>query len=158
MLFAVILMFFWSFSDSKNIIIKHRSSSGSVLLRNVLTQIKTASREECAQSCRNNAACSASALLGSDACVLYTSATCPCPDDAVSVSSELDSRYKIFEVGDGGSFDEVKAACNKEGMKLLDINSQHEQEMIEEFISSYKAKGLYLNSHPLLMHQETLTF
>ena len=143
MLFVGILMLFWSCSESRNMIIKHGSStSRSVLLRNVSSIIKTDSKEECIQSCRNNSMCSGSILLGVDACVLYSDARCSCPDDAVSVSSELDSRYKIFRVGDGESFVDVRAACHKEGMKLLDINSQHEQDKIKQLIADFKIEGL----------------
>ena len=135
-------MLHWSCSESRNMIIKHGSSSAkSVLLRNVLSQIKAATKEECIQSCRNNSMCSGSILLGVDACVLYSDARCSCPDDAVSVSSELDSRYKIFRVGDGESFVDVRAACHEEGMKLLDINTQHEQEKLKEFIANHTGQS-----------------
>ena len=120
-------------------IIKTSSTSSSILQSNVLIEVKTNSKIACAQACRENGLCAGSVLLGNSACVLYSNTykTCSCPDGAESISPELDSRYKIHKVGLEDSFADVRAVCHREGMKLLDINSQYEQDKIQEFFTDY---------------------
>ncbi len=115
-----------------------RKGNNRYLLRNPLIHLSGTSAVDCAQACLSREDCQGS-MLFQDNCVLYKErSACPCPDDAVSLSSESPKMYKLgFSYNPIGAR-EASQICQNQGMRLLTITSQQEQDLIAAYIDSIR--------------------
>ena len=141
-LFSVLCLTSWCVS--KIVIVKQSTRTHDAWkFQTVVGQVVTASAAECTEHCFNTPGCGGSMLHG-QMCILYKTAQCMCHNDTVVLSPDLPSRYKISHAGAGQSWQQANGICQQQGMHLLAINSQLEQDRMVQMIQDYGEYFVYV--------------
>ena len=131
-------------SSHSTAMIQAQGREGYFRLRSPLTQITTSSARLCAQSCWARDGCLGAMYLAGDVCVLYGERTCPCVDVTVSLSPDWPTRYQLGFSAQPLGMQDASRICEKQGMSLLSVTDQQEQDLIAQFINSKRKSRKYL--------------
>ena len=100
------------------------------VMENLLYETPAKTRLECAQLCYNSTSLCSGSMLRGNRCYLYGKMT-ECPAGSVRYHQELCSCYSSGGVATTGqTFQDLSDVCKKQGMHLLSVNSELEQNVI----------------------------
>ena len=118
----------------KQVVIRDKSGQQHKTYKTLLESVTPiTSKIECAELCYNKTECRGS-MLYSTTCLLYRKAHCPCSSVSESISPDLPSRYKILKADVGETWQDMSDTCQQQGMHLLAVNSQAEQDAIVRYV------------------------
>ena len=157
---SILLLMLMKFKEGKYHVIQKSDTSDYSTLGSVFRTVTANSAAYCVSLCASIRACQSSMLMG-QSCSLYTP---PSTCTGEKISTEISSQYKIFYTADvivNTAWEDARIQCMDNGMHLVAINTDIEQQAITNMLTT---QGNLL--HPLavvidnhaLSHTKLLTW